>query len=64
MFNYEIIGGVERKMKNAETVETSEREKTVKDAKKKRSKDEKLRRGWLNSSKTIKKPEKGGRFEG
>lgn len=51
-------------MKNAETAETSEREKTIKDAKKKRSKDEKLRRGWLNSSKTLQKQEKGGRFEG
>jgi hypothetical protein len=51
-------------MKNAETVETSEREKTVKDAKKKRSKDEKLRKGWLNSSKTLQKQQKGGRFEG
>ena len=51
-------------MKNVETAETNEREKTVKEARKKRSKDEKLRKGWLNSSKTLQKQQKGGRFEG
>jgi len=51
-------------MKKIETVETSERENSIKEAKKKRSKEEKLRRSWLNSSKTLQKQQKGGGFEG
>jgi len=51
-------------MKNVETVETSERENSRKEAKKKRSKEEKLRRGWLKSSRPLQKQGKGGGFEG
>jgi len=44
--------------------ETSESENPIKEAKKKRSKEEKLRRSWLKSSKTIQKQQKGSGFEG